>query len=96
MKQTLSRRDFSTFAVAAMASLSLPARAAVAQWRQLTTEAYKGKQDDISFIDADHGWYGNGAGKLYRTVDGGITWDKLWDKPGTFIRALGLLPRRHR
>jgi photosystem II stability/assembly factor-like uncharacterized protein len=62
-------------------------------WRKLTTEAYKGKQDDICFVDADHGWYGNGAGKLFRTTNGGESWDKLIEKPGTFIRALGFANR---
>jgi photosystem II stability/assembly factor-like uncharacterized protein len=60
-----------------------------AAWRKLETVPFKGKQDDISFIDADHGWYGNGEGKLYRTRDGGGRWEKVWDQPGTFIRALG-------
>ncbi|MFZ1564721.1 hypothetical protein, partial [Sphingorhabdus sp.] len=38
-------------------------------WRKLPTVPYKGKQDDISFVDVEHGWYGNGEGKLYRTTD---------------------------
>lgn len=60
-------------------------------WRQLNTEPYRGKQDDISFVSPDIGWYGNGAGKLYRTGDGGETWSLLWEQPGTFIRALGFI-----
>ena len=60
-------------------------------WKKLPTVAYKGKQDDISFIDALTGWYGNGEGKLYRTSDSGETWTKIWDQPGTFIRALGFV-----
>jgi photosystem II stability/assembly factor-like uncharacterized protein len=58
-------------------------------WQKLTTEAYPGKQDDIHFVDPLHGWYGNGAGRLFRTADGGETWELAWDRPGTFIRALG-------
>lgn len=64
-------------------------------WRQLPTEPYPGKQDDISFVSPDIGWYGNGAGKLHRTLDGGERWEKLWDQPGTFIRALGFLDERN-
>lgn len=60
-------------------------------WQKLLTDPYKGKQDDIAFINPDMGWYGNGAGKLYTTSDGGITWVKLWEQPGTFIRALGFI-----
>lgn len=62
-----------------------------ATWRTLPTEPYQGKQDDIAFISPDIGWYGNGAGKLYRTRDGGESWEKIWEQPGTFIRALGFL-----
>jgi photosystem II stability/assembly factor-like uncharacterized protein len=60
-------------------------------WRVLATEPYRGKQDDISFVSPELGWYGNGAGKLYRTANGGETWEKVWEQPGTFIRALGFL-----
>ena len=63
-------------------------------WRKLPTVPYKGKQDDISFVDVEHGWYGNGEGKLYRTTDGGASWQKVWDKPGTFIRAVGFADRQ--
>jgi photosystem II stability/assembly factor-like uncharacterized protein len=61
----------------------------VTPWKKLPTIPFKGKQDDMSFIDALTGWYGNGEGKLYATVDGGESWTKIWDQPGTFIRALG-------
>lgn len=63
-------------------------------WRELPTEPYRGKQDDIAFATPDLGWYGNGAGKLYRTADGGDHWEKLWERPGTFIRALGFIDAR--
>jgi photosystem II stability/assembly factor-like uncharacterized protein len=58
-------------------------------WTKLNTVAYKGKQDDVHFVDAQHGWYGNGEGKLYRTTNGGDAWELAWNQPGTFIRAVG-------
>ncbi|MFN7374965.1 MAG: alpha/beta fold hydrolase [bacterium] len=61
------------------------------EWTKLATESYPGKQDDIFFIDAATGWYGNGAGKIFRTVDGGDTWSKVWEKPGTFVRCLAFV-----
>jgi photosystem II stability/assembly factor-like uncharacterized protein len=70
---------------------SIAAVPAAATWMTLPTESYQGKQDDISFVDAQTGWYGNGAGKLYATTDGGDSWTKVWDQPGTFIRALGFV-----
>jgi photosystem II stability/assembly factor-like uncharacterized protein len=60
-------------------------------WSKLTTEPYKGKQDDIYFVNQKLGFYGNGAGKLFRTQDGGATWKLILEKPGTFVRALGFL-----
>jgi hypothetical protein len=51
-------------------ALAAPASAPLA-WRKLLTEPYRGKQDDIAFVDPDHGWFGNGQGKLYATRDGG-------------------------
>lgn len=62
-----------------------------AQWFKLPTEPYKGKQDDIHFVDAKTGFYGNGAGKIFKTIDGGQTWTMVLHKPGTFIRALGFV-----
>lgn len=65
-----------------------------AAWKKLQTVPFRGKQDDISFVDALHGWYGNGEGKLYRTTDGGDSWERVWDQPGTFIRALGFVDQK--
>ncbi|MEI7658861.1 MAG: alpha/beta fold hydrolase [Phycisphaerae bacterium] len=62
-----------------------------AGWKRLATEAYPGKQDDIFFIDDKTGWYGNGAGKIFRTADGGDTWTKVWEKPGTFVRCMAFI-----
>ena len=60
-------------------------------WRTLQTVPYRGKQDDIVFIDADTGWYGNGEGKVYHSADGGETWTLQWDNPGTFVRCLAFV-----
>ena len=60
-------------------------------WERLPTEPYPGKQDDVFFVNERSGWYGNGAGKLFRTQDGGDTWTKVWEKPGTFVRCLAFV-----
>lgn len=90
MAAHLDRRGFGSLALAAV-TLPAAAPAPVPTWRKLATEAYKGKQDDIAFADEGHGWYGNGKGKLFATVDGGATWALVADRPGTFIRALGFI-----
>ena len=87
-----SRRLVLTAAfVSALAPIHRLGAADPSGWHKLPTAAYKGKQDDIAFIDAMTGWYGNGEGKLYRTTDGGESWAKVADRPGTFIRALGFV-----
>lgn len=63
----------------------------IGEWQTLSTESYKGKRDDISFVDMNTGWYGTGGGDLFRTIDGGATWQKISERPGTFIRALGFI-----
>jgi photosystem II stability/assembly factor-like uncharacterized protein len=61
------------------------------QWMKLNTVPYKGKQDDIHFIDPMHGWYGNGAGKIYSSEDGGKVWTEQLSQPGTFFRTIGFI-----
>lgn len=63
----------------------------MATWGKLTTERYPGKQDDIFFINDRVGWYGNGAGKVFRTTDGGDTWIPIWEQKGTFVRTLAFV-----
>lgn len=79
-------------AAAAEPPVSLPAGVT---WQKLQTEAYKGKQDDIHFIDANRGWYVNGAGKIFATVDGGKTWTLQLEQPGTFFRTVGFIDADH-
>jgi photosystem II stability/assembly factor-like uncharacterized protein len=72
--------------------VQLPADAA---WQKLNTVPYKGKQDDIHFINPQQGWYVNGAGKIYRTQDGGSSWQEQYSKPGTFFRTVGFVDEQY-
>lgn len=93
----MNRRAFAqsglALAVGACAT-SAPEAPETTVWRALPTDPYPGKQDDIAFVSRTTGWYGNGAGKLYATRDGGESWTKVWEQQGTFIRALGFLNER--
>jgi photosystem II stability/assembly factor-like uncharacterized protein len=60
-------------------------------WQKLDTVAYRGKQDDIFFLTPDLGWYVNGAGKIYKTTDGGRKWVEKLSKTGTFFRTIGFV-----
>lgn len=65
--------------------------AASSAWRKLATERYPGKQDDIFFLDGATGWYVNGAGKIFKTTDGGERWVEKLHKPGTYFRCITFL-----
>jgi len=78
-------------AVAQTAPAAPAAPAAASPWQKQTTDPYRGKQDDICFINARQGWYVNGAGKIYGTRDGGQNWRKLFEQPGTFFRCVAFL-----
>lgn len=61
------------------------------KWEILETEAYRGKQDDITFVDRNTGWYVNGFGKIFHTKDGGKTWEKQLEQKGSFFRTLAFI-----
>ena len=61
------------------------------RWSKLETEPYRGKQDDIYFVTPDLGWYVNGSGKIFKTVDGGATWVMKLHKPGTYFRCIAFI-----
>ncbi len=60
-------------------------------WRKLDTEPYRGKQDDICFVNESIGWYVNGAGKIFKTIDGGTSWALQLHQPGTFFRCVAFV-----
>ncbi len=60
-------------------------------WRKLNTERYPGKQDDITFINENEGWYVNGSGAIFHTKDGGENWEKQLEKKGTFFRCIAFV-----
>jgi len=60
-------------------------------WKKLKTDRYPGKQDDITFVNEKYGWYVNGYGCIYHTKNGGETWEKQWEKKGTFFRCIAFV-----
>lgn len=65
--------------------------AAATAWSKMPTERYPGKQDDIFFVDPQVGYYVNGAGKIFKTTDGGATWALKLHKPGTYFRCIAFV-----
>ena len=60
-------------------------------WKKMNTVRYPGKQDDITFINQNEGWYVNGYGNIYHTKNGGETWEKQLEKKGTFFRCIAFV-----
>jgi photosystem II stability/assembly factor-like uncharacterized protein len=60
-------------------------------WKKLNTKRYPGKQDDITFINENEGWYVNGYGSIYHTKNSGETWEKQLEKKGTFFRCIAFV-----
>jgi photosystem II stability/assembly factor-like uncharacterized protein len=76
-------------------SAALRARVATQKWVKTAAEPFRGKQDDVFFLDTNIGWYVNGTGKLFSTRDGGASWKLLWEKPGTFFRTVAFVDEKH-
>ncbi|MBK7876105.1 MAG: hypothetical protein IPJ77_10180 [Planctomycetes bacterium] len=67
------------------------ARTETHTWKKLATESYRGKQDDLCFLDARHGFYVNGAGKIFETKDGGATFALRLEQKGTYFRCIAFV-----
>jgi len=95
----MNRRDFlaagaSTLMLPGCATRSSQRLPATLAWSKLPAIPYRGKQDDIAFGSALTGWYGNGEGRIFRTLDGGDSWSQVWHRPGIFVRALGFIDEK--
>ena len=77
-----------------MMATSLLSKAQTASWQKLVTEPYAGKQDDITFVDRNTGWYVNGYGRIYHTTDGGKSWTKQLEQKGSFFRTVVFLDEK--
>jgi photosystem II stability/assembly factor-like uncharacterized protein len=76
-------------------SAAMRPKVAAAQWAKTSATPYRGKQDDVYFLNPNVGWYVNGTGKLFSTRDGGASWKLLWEKPGTFFRTVAFVDEQH-
>lgn len=58
-------------------------------WQTLTNVPILTRYNDVYFITASLGWIVNGSGQIYRTVDGGGSWQKQFEEPRAHFRSIG-------
>ncbi|MDX1420332.1 MAG: hypothetical protein R3181_10230 [Rubricoccaceae bacterium] len=65
-----------------------PALAQAPTWTLLSDSPSAGRHEDLAFIDPETGWVVNGSGEVWRTLDGGQTWDETARLSG-YLRSAG-------
>lgn len=59
-------------------------------WKPTGDVNQGGRYDDVEFITPTLGWTGGGSGKIYKTENGGETWEEKLSKPH-FFRSIAFL-----
>lgn len=87
------RKELFAAAIFLLHALTLPAQY---NWQLLPQSPQNGqKQDDVFFLTPVLGWSVNGSGRIFKTLDGGATWAKMLDQPGTYFRCIGFRDSLH-
>ncbi len=70
--------------------------AAAQTWHSLINSPLASwRHDDMCFINADTGWVVNVDGYIYKTTDGGLSWNTLLFQPATSFRCVGFADATH-
>jgi hypothetical protein len=62
-------------------------------WKKLVTEPYAGKQDDITFVDENTGWYGMVMAKYFILLMAQKHGKKQLEQKGSFFRTIAFLDK---
>ncbi|MDX1740484.1 MAG: hypothetical protein R3178_04285, partial [Rhodothermales bacterium] len=60
-------------------------------WRELPAAPFTGRHNDAFFASAESGWIVNGDGEIYRTDDGGASWQLQFRKTTVHFRSVGFV-----
>lgn len=63
-------------------------------WETLPDAPFTSRHNDVYFVAPDTRWVVSGAAEIYRTVDGGTSWDLQLSKTATHLRSVGFLDSR--
>jgi photosystem II stability/assembly factor-like uncharacterized protein len=61
---------------------------AAPQWQALPGAPMAIRIDDLHFLDASHGWVATGDGGIYRTTNGGASWDLQLEDQAVYFRCI--------
>jgi photosystem II stability/assembly factor-like uncharacterized protein len=60
-------------------------------WQTLNSVPVVSRYNDIYFVTPTRGWIANGSGQIYRTLDGGVSWVKQFEKSTVHFRSIGFV-----
>ena len=60
-------------------------------WQTLNSVPIVTRYNDIYFVTPARGWIANGSGQIYRTLDGGVSWVKQFEKSTVHFRSIGFV-----
>jgi photosystem II stability/assembly factor-like uncharacterized protein len=60
-------------------------------WQTLNSVPVVSRYNDIYFVTPTRGWIANGSGQIYRTLDGGVSWVKQFEKNAVHFRSIGFV-----
>jgi photosystem II stability/assembly factor-like uncharacterized protein len=68
---------------------------AAPRWAALPAAPVTSRIDDLHFVDPLTGWIATGDGTIYRTNDGGISWQPQFTDPELYFRCIRFADRDH-
>jgi len=60
-------------------------------WQTLNSVPIVTRYNDVYFVTPARGWIANGSGQIYRTLDGGVSWQKQFEKNTVHFRSIGFV-----
>ena len=64
-------------------------------WQTLAAAPVVSRHNDVYFVTSTLGWLVNGRGQIYKTTDGGTSWQKQFDQSATHFRSVGFVDSLH-
>lgn len=82
-------------AMAVLLPACLGQTAAGQTWQTLSSVPILTRYNDVHFVTAATGWIVNGSGQIYRTDNGGISWQLQLERSTAHFRSIGFLDSLH-